>query len=59
MKSPSRLTPALVAAVVLLAVLVSAGPTLVRLAQAATPLVIAAGVVVAVLRVVWVFTSRF
>lgn len=49
----------LVAAIVLLAVLVSAGPTLIALAQAAVPLVIAIGVVVVVVRVVWAFTNRF
>jgi hypothetical protein len=50
---------ALVAAIVLLAVLVSAGPTLIGLLHAAVPLVIAGGVVAAVLRLLWFFTDRF
>lgn len=58
MKPPSRLVPGLVAAIVLLAVLVSAGPTLIALLHAAVPLVIAVGVVVVVVRVVWAFTNR-
>jgi len=41
-----------------LAAIVSAGPTLIALARAAVPLVIAVGVVAAVLRVVWWLTSR-
>jgi hypothetical protein len=57
-RSPSRLVPSLVAAIVLLAVLVSAGPTLVQLAHAAVPLVIAFGVVAVLLRLVWWFTNR-
>lgn len=38
-------------------VLVSAGPTLVGLAEALVPLVLVVGLVVAVLRVVWHFTT--
>ncbi len=48
----------LVAAVVVLSVLVSAGPTLVALARAAVPLIVALGVVAVVVRVVWWFTNR-
>jgi len=58
-RPPSRLVPGLVAAIVLLAVLVSAGPTLVELAHAAVPLVIAVGVVAVVVRLVWWFSNRF
>jgi hypothetical protein len=58
MRPPSR-TPQLVAALMLLLLLVSAGPTLIGLLHAATPLVIAVGVVVVVLRLVWHFTNRF
>jgi len=49
----------LVAAVVLLAVLTSAGPTLISLFHAAVPLIIAVGVVVALVRLVWAFSNRF
>lgn len=55
----TRLTVALVAAVVGLAVLVAAGPTLVALLDAAVPLVIAVGAVVVVLRLVWHFTNLY
>ena len=58
-QSPNRLVPALIACIVLLAVLVSAGPTLVALLHAAVPLVIAIGVVAVVVRLVWAFTNRF
>jgi hypothetical protein len=47
----------LLVAVVVWAVLVSAGPTLIELIHAAVPLVIVAGVVAAVLRLV-VFHTR-
>ena len=53
----NRATGFLVAAIVGLAVLVSAGPTLVALAHAAVPLVIAVGIVAVVLRLV-VFHTR-
>jgi hypothetical protein len=59
MRSPSRLVPGLVACVVLLAVLVSAGPTLIALIHAAVPLVIAIGLVAAVLRLVFFHTRRW
>lgn len=49
----------LVVAVVCLLTLTSAGPTLVGLAQAAVPLVIALGVVAGMLRIVWYITSRY
>jgi hypothetical protein len=45
--------------VMALAALVSAGPTLVKLLQAAVPLVIVGGIVAVVLRVVWHFTNRY
>jgi len=47
----------LITAIVALAVLVSAGPTLVGLAHSLAPLVLAVGLVVAVLRLVWYWTS--
>lgn len=49
----------LLVAVVIWAVLVSAGPTLIELIHAAIPLVIVAGVVVAVLRLVVFHTRRW
>jgi hypothetical protein len=49
----------LIVAIVALAVLVSAGPTLVALAHAAVPLVIAGGVVAVVLRLVFFHTRRW
>jgi hypothetical protein len=49
----------LVVAIVALAVLVSAGPTLIALAHAAVPLIAAVGVVIGVLRIIWHFTSRY
>lgn len=55
----NRLTTFLVASVVALCLLVAAGPTLVVLAQAAVPLVIALGVVAAVLRLVLFHTRRW
>lgn len=53
----SKLITFLIAAIVALAVLVSAGPTLVALAHSLAPLVLAVGAVVAVLRLVWYWTS--
>lgn len=55
----SSSVPWLIGAIVLLSVLVSAGPTLVGLAHAAVPLVIALGSVAVVLRLVWYFTNRY
>jgi hypothetical protein len=49
----------LVASVALMSVLVSAGPTLVALANAAVPLVIAIGIVVGVLRLVFLHTRKW
>jgi len=47
----------LIIAIVALAVLVSAGPTLVALVHSLAPLVLAVGLVVGVLRLVWYWTS--
>ena len=55
----TKLVTFLVVGVVGLAVLVSAGPTLVALAHAAVPLVVATGCVVVVGRVVWYLTRRY
>ncbi len=49
----------LVVAIVALSVLVSAGPTLVALVNAAVPLVVAVGLVAAILRVVFFHTRRW
>jgi hypothetical protein len=49
----------LVVSIVGLSALVSAGPTLISLADAAVPLVIAVGIVVGVLRLIWHYTSRY
>lgn len=49
----------LVAAIVVLCFLVSAGPTLVSLVHAAVPLVIVGGIVAAVLRLVFFHTRRW
>jgi hypothetical protein len=54
----NKLVRWLVAAVVAVSILSSARPTLVGLAHAAVPLVIAVGAVVVVLRLVWFYTSR-
>jgi hypothetical protein len=54
-----RLTWFLVIAIVGLAVLVSAGPTLVALLQAAVPLVVAVGALGIILRLVWHYTNRY
>ncbi len=48
----------LVAATIFLAALVAAGQTIVLLAAALAPLVLAIGLVVAVLRLVWHYTNR-
>jgi hypothetical protein len=55
----NRLVVWLIAAVVTVSILSSAGPALIGLAQAAVPLVIALGGVVVVLRLVWHFTDRY
>lgn len=49
----------LIAVIVLLAVLVSAGPTIVALAHVAVPLVLIIGVVAVLLRVAWWLTGRW
>lgn len=54
-----RSTLFLVLVIATLSVLVSAGPTLVKLAHAAVPLVVAVGAVVAVLRLVFFHTRRW
>lgn len=48
----------LIIAIVALSMLVSTGPTLVALAHAAVPLVVAVGVVAVVLRLVFFHTRR-
>lgn len=55
----TKTTFGLVVAIVLLAMLVTAGPVLVALAEAAVPLVVATGLVVGLLRVVWLVTERY
>jgi hypothetical protein len=55
----NKLVVFLVLAIVVMSVLVSAGPTLVRLAHVAVPLVIVIGAVVLVLRLVWFFTNLY
>lgn len=49
----------LLVAIVVLCLLVSAGPTLVALAHAAIPLVLVVGVVIAVLRLVFFHTRKW
>jgi hypothetical protein len=55
----NKATAWLIAAVVGLAVLTAAGPTLVELAHAAVPLVIAVGVVAVALRLVYFHTRKW
>jgi hypothetical protein len=55
----TKATALLVLAAVAVSVLVSSAPALIRLAQAAVPLVIAVGTVATVWRVVWYFTRRY
>lgn len=55
----TKTTFGLVVAIVLLAMLVTAGPVLVALAEAAVPLVVATGLVVGLLRFVWLVTERY
>jgi hypothetical protein len=59
MSHPNHLTAWLVAAIVLLCFVVSAGPTLVAILHAAVPLVIVGGIVVAVLRLVFFHTRKW
>jgi hypothetical protein len=49
----------LVIAIVALSILVSVGPTLVALAHAAVPLIVAVGIVVVVLRLVFFHTRNW
>ena len=55
----TRVGVCLVASIVALAVLVSAGPTIVSLVHAVVPLLLAVGALVVVLRLVWYFTNRY
>jgi hypothetical protein len=55
----TRLVVWLVVGIIALSVLVSAGPTIVALANALAPLVLAVGLVIAVLRIVWLFTKHY
>lgn len=48
----------LIVSLVVLSALMSAGPTLVALADAAVPLTLAFGAVVVAMRLVWHYTSR-
>jgi hypothetical protein len=48
----------LIVAIVALSILVSAGPTLVALAHAAIPLIVAVGIVAAVLRLIFFHTRH-
>lgn len=55
----SRPVVLLIVAIVALSLLVSAGPTIVGILNAAVPLIIAGGLVAAVLRLVWFHTRRW
>jgi hypothetical protein len=55
----SRPVAYLIGAIVFLSVLVSAGPTLVRLAHVAISLIAVVGIIAVVIRIVWHFTSRY
>ena len=55
----SKPTVYLIAAIVGLSVLVSAGPTLIALSRAAVPLVVAVGVVAVLLRLVFFHTRNW
>lgn len=57
--SPNKPVSYLVIGLVTLAVLVSAGPTLVALLHAAVPLVIVVGVLAAILRLIFFHTRRW
>ncbi len=54
----NRLITYLIVGIVALSLLVSAGPTLVALAEAAVPLVVAVGIVAVVVRLVFFHTRR-
>lgn len=49
----------LAASVAVIVVLAATGPTLIALLEAAVPLAVVVGLVVATLRVVWYVTDRF
>ncbi len=55
----TKLVAFLVVAIVGLAAITAAGPTLVALTRAAVPLVVAIGFAVLVLRIVWYITNRW
>lgn len=55
----NRLVICLIVAIVVLCLLVSAGPTLVALAHAAIPLVSVVGIVVVVVRLVFFHTRKW
>ena len=55
----SKTAGLLIAVIVLLAVLVSAGPTIIALAHVAVPLALVIGVVAVLLRVAWWLTGRW
>jgi hypothetical protein len=52
----NKLIHALLLAIAVLAVLAAAAPTLGRLAGALVPCIVAAGIVIALLRIVWFYT---
>jgi hypothetical protein len=52
----SKLAQSLLLGIVMLAALITAGPTLIRLAGTLVPLVLVVGVVIALLRCVWFYT---
>ena len=49
----------LVLALITISILVAAGPTIVCLAQALVPLIVAVGLTAAVVRIVWFYTRRW
>jgi hypothetical protein len=53
------MTRFLAISIVLLVALTAAGPTLVALAHAAVPLVLAAGGVLLIVRITWYFSNRW
>jgi len=55
---PNQQLMTLVVATIFLCALISAGPTIVSLANALGPLVLAVGLVIAVLRLLWHYTNR-
>jgi hypothetical protein len=55
----SKLAQTLLLGIVMLAALIMAGPTIVRLTQALVPLVLVVGVIVVVLRLVWCYCRRW